>query len=126
MLVGDGGGHEGDHQDDDTGDTEQDDAEVKVVDSADDGGTVTGIGAAAGSVNELGDHPGQADGQPDHQAVKSALKEREEGQKTEKRSTVWRVNGLKAALDLLARDLCSISSSFCCARYVWRKNSPAQ
>lgn len=93
MLVGDGGGQEGDTQDDGTGDSEQDDAEVKVVDSADDGGTVTGVDAAAGSVNELGDHPGQTDGQPDHEAVKRALKEREEGQKTEKRSTVWRVNG---------------------------------
>lgn len=81
MLVRDGGGHEGDTQDDDAGDSEQDDAEVKVVDATDDGRTVTGVNAAAGSINKLGDHPGQADGQPDHEAVKSTLKESGEERK---------------------------------------------
>lgn len=76
MLVRDGGGHEGDTQDDDAGDSEQDDAEVKVVDATDDGWTVTGTDAAAGPINKLGDHPGQTDGQPDHEAVKGTLKER--------------------------------------------------
>lgn len=74
MLVGDRGGQEGDAQDDDAGDGEEDDAEVKVVDSTDDGGTAAGVGAAAGSVNKLGDHPGQTDGQPNHEAVKCTLR----------------------------------------------------
>lgn len=83
MLVRDGGGHEGDAQDDDAGDSEQDDAEVKVVDATDDGWTVTGINAAAGSINKLGDHPGQTDGQADREAVKCTLKERkDEGKQT--------------------------------------------
>lgn len=58
MLVRDRRGQEGDTQGDNTGDAEQDDAEVKVVDSTYDGGTVTGTSAAAGSINKLGDHPG--------------------------------------------------------------------
>lgn len=81
MLVRDGGGHEGDTEDDDAGDGEQDDAEVKVVDATDDGWTVTGISAAAGSISKLGDHPGQTDGQPDHEAVKCTLEERKEERK---------------------------------------------
>lgn len=93
MLVRDGRGHEGDTQDDDAGDGEQDDAEVKVVDSTDDGRTVAGVNAAAGSENKLGDHPGQTDCQPNHEAVKCTLKERKEGRKdgrakTDKRSPV--------------------------------------
>lgn len=81
MLVGDRGGQEGDAQDDDAGDAEEDDAEVKVVDSADDGGTAAGVDAAASSVNKLGDHPGQADGQPNHEAVKRTLRKERRGKK---------------------------------------------
>lgn len=73
MLVGDGLGHEGDSQDDEAGGDEQDDREVEVVDAADDGGTVAGLGAAARPVGELGDHSGEADEQADDQAPESPL-----------------------------------------------------
>lgn len=74
MLVWDWRRQDGDTQDDDTGDGEQDDAEVKVMDSTYDGGTVTGICATAGSINKLGDHPGQTNRQPNHEAIKCTLR----------------------------------------------------
>lgn len=83
MLVGDGRGQEGDGQDDDAGDGEEDDAEVQVVDSTYDGGTAAGVGAAAGPVDKLGDHPGQADRQADHQAVEGPLRRGTEGTEEE-------------------------------------------
>lgn len=73
MLVGDGLCHEGDSQDDDAGDDKQDDGEIEVVDAADDGGTVAGLGTAARPEGELGDHSGEADGQTDDQAPESSL-----------------------------------------------------
>lgn len=85
MLVRDWRGQEGDAHDGDTGDTKQDDAEVQEVDSTYDGGTVTGVSAAAGSINKLGDHPGQTDRQPNHEAIKCTL--REEGKKKKKHSS---------------------------------------
>ncbi|TNN71348.1 hypothetical protein EYF80_018426 [Liparis tanakae] len=66
VLVVDGFGHERDSQDDDTGDNEQDDGEVEVVDSTDDGGTVTGVNAAACPKSKLSNHPGQADKKADY------------------------------------------------------------
>lgn len=79
MLVIDRRGQEGDPQDDDTGDGEQDDAEVKVVDSAYDGGAVAGADTAAGSINKLGDHPGKTDGQTNHEAIKCTLRKEGRG-----------------------------------------------
>lgn len=73
MLVVDGLGHERDSQDDDAGGDEQDDGEVEVVDAANDGWTVAGLSAAAGSECELCDHSGEADGQADDQAPESPL-----------------------------------------------------
>lgn len=77
MLVVDGFGHERHRQDDDAGDNEEDDGEVEVVDATDDCGTVTGLNAAAGPIHKLSDHPGDADEQADHQAVKCTLGETE-------------------------------------------------
>lgn len=73
MLVGDGLGHKGDSQDDEAGGDEQNDGEVEVVDTADDGGTGAGLGAAARPVDELGDHSGEADAQADDQAPECPL-----------------------------------------------------
>lgn len=74
MLVGDGFGHERDSQDDDTGDNKQDDGEVEVVDSTYNGGTVTGVNTASCPISKLGNHPGQAYSQANHEAVKCTLK----------------------------------------------------
>lgn len=74
MLVVDGFGHERDSQDDDTGDSKQDDGEVEVVDSTNDGGTVTGVNTAAGPISKLSHHPGQADKQANHEAIKCTLR----------------------------------------------------
>ena len=75
MLVFDGFGHERDSQDEDTRDNKQDDGEVEVVHSAYDGGTVTGVNAAACAICKLGYHPGQADQKANHEAIKSTLRE---------------------------------------------------
>jgi len=74
MLVVNGFGHQRDSQDDDTGDNKQDDGEVEVVDSTDDGGTVTGVNAAACPKGKLSNHPGQADKKADCEAVECTLR----------------------------------------------------
>lgn len=76
MLVGDGFGHERDSQDDYTGDNKQDDGEVEVVDSTYNGGTVTGVNTASCPISKLGNHPGQAYSQANHEAVKCTLKKK--------------------------------------------------
>lgn len=60
MLVINGLGHEGDSQYDDAGNHKEENAEVEVVDSTYDGGTATGIDAAACPIDKLSDHPGEA------------------------------------------------------------------
>lgn len=74
MLVGDGLGYERDSQDDDTGDDEEDDGEVEVVDPTYDGGTVTGVNTAARPISKLSNHSGQAYSQTNHEAEKCTLK----------------------------------------------------
>lgn len=77
MLVIDGFGHERDGQDEDAGENKQDDAEVEIVDSTYDGGAVAGAVTAACPINKFSNHPGQADGQANHEAVKSTLRKGE-------------------------------------------------
>lgn len=73
VLVWDGFGHERDSQDDDTGDSEQDDGEVEVVDSTYDGGAVRRVNTAARPISKFSNHPGQAYRQTNHEAIKCTL-----------------------------------------------------
>jgi hypothetical protein len=66
VFVVDRLGCQGDSHDEDAGDDEEDDGEVEVVHATDDFGTVAGLGAGSRPEGELGDHPGEADGQADH------------------------------------------------------------
>lgn len=77
MLVRNGFCHERHSKDDDTGDDKQNDGEVEVVDSTYDGGAFTGANTAARPECKLGDHPGQADSQSDHESTERTLRKYE-------------------------------------------------
>lgn len=74
MLVSNRFGHERYCQNDDTGDGEQDDGEIEVVNATYDGGTVTRGSTGPRSISKLSDHPAQANKQSNNEAIKGTLR----------------------------------------------------
>ena len=81
MFVVDGLGHERDADNEDTGDNEEDDAKVEVVNATDDGGTCTGFHTASCPIDKLCYHPGETNKQAYHQPIKRTLLKQERERK---------------------------------------------